>query len=201
MGQKLWVSEELPFAPLGTQNANAVFALRLGIPKTFFQQIAGIAVTFQGTGDPQTVDIKPACCINGYPCVFCRDVLDKAFAALCTAVKNKSLLKALLEPFFFGEALFAGHGTTDVFPVDVFFGNSDIVHRSTLPYLCTFHTFSGTVSSSFPSVPQSTSPAQRPFRFLLRLIASVHRRPSRRSFPRCSPAGTAESTGASWQYS
>ena len=43
-----------------------------------------------------------------------------------------------LEPFFLGKALFAGHGTTDVFPVDVFFGNSDIVHRSTLPYLCTF---------------------------------------------------------------
>ena len=138
MGQKLGVSEKLPFASLCTQNANAVFALRLGIPKAFFQQIAGIAVTFQGTGDPQTVDIKPACCINGYPCVFCRDVLDKAFAALCTAVKNKSLLKALLEPFFLGKALFAGHGTTDVFPVDVFFGNSDIVHRSTLPYLCTF---------------------------------------------------------------
>ena len=138
MGQKLGVGEKLPFASLCTQNANAVFALRLGIPKAFFQQIAGIAVTFQGTGDPQTVDIKPACCINGYPCVFCRDVLDKAFAALCTAVKNKSLLKALLEPFFLGKALFAGHGTTDVFPVDVFFGNSDIVHRSTLPYLCTF---------------------------------------------------------------
>ena len=33
MGQKLGVGEKLPFAPLCTQNANAVFALRLGIPK------------------------------------------------------------------------------------------------------------------------------------------------------------------------
>ena len=92
MGQKLGVGEKFPFSSLGTQNANAVFALRPGIPKAFFQQIAGIAVTFQGTGDPQTVDIKPACCINGYPCVFCRDVLDKALAALCAAVENKPLL-------------------------------------------------------------------------------------------------------------
>ena len=98
MGQKLGVSEKFPFASLCTQNANAVFALRLGIPKAFFQQFAGIAVTLHGTGDPQAVDIKPACRFNGHPCVFCRDVLDKAFAALCAAVKNKPLLKALLEP-------------------------------------------------------------------------------------------------------
>ena len=45
------------------------------------------------------------------------------------------------------------------------------------------------------------SPAQRPFRFWLRLTASVHRRPSRRSFPQYNPAGTAERTGASWQCS
>ena len=30
-----------------------VFALRLGIPKAFFQQFAGIAVTLHGAGDPQ----------------------------------------------------------------------------------------------------------------------------------------------------
>ena len=59
MGQKLGVGEKLPFAPLCTQNANTVFALRLGIPKAFFQQLTGIAVPFQGAGDPQTVDIKP----------------------------------------------------------------------------------------------------------------------------------------------
>ena len=35
------------------------------------------------------------------------------------------------------------------------------------------------------AVPQSTSPAQRPFRFWLRLIASVHRRPTGRSFLQC----------------
>ena len=130
MVQKLWVSKEFSFAPLCTQNTNAVFALRLGIPKAFFQQLAGIAVPFQGAGDPQTVDIKPACRFNGHPCVFCRDVLDKAFAALCTAVKNKPLLKSLLKPFLLGKALFAGHGTTDVFLVDVFFCDSDILHRS-----------------------------------------------------------------------
>ena len=81
-----------------------------------------------GTGDPQAVDIKPACRINGHPCVFCRDVLDKAFAALRTAVKDKPLLKSLLKPFLLGKALFAGHGTTDVFLVDVFFCDSDILH-------------------------------------------------------------------------
>ena len=133
MGQKLGVREELPFAPLGTQNANTVFALRLGIPKAFFQQFAGIAVPLQGAGDPQTVDIKPACRINGHPCVFCRDVLDKAFAPLRTAVKNKPLLKSLLEPFLLSKALFAGHGTADVFLVDVFLGNSDIVHLVVSP--------------------------------------------------------------------
>ena len=133
MGQKLGVREKLPFAPLCTQNANTVFALRLGIPKAFFQQFAGIAVPFQGAGDPQAVDVQIAIGINGHPCVFCRDVLDKALAALCTAVKDKSLLKALLEPFFLGKALFAGHGTTDVFLVDVFLGNSDIVHLAVPP--------------------------------------------------------------------
>ena len=133
MGQELGVSEKFPFAPLCTQNTNAVFALRLGIPKAFFQQFAGIAVPLHRAGDPQTVDIKPACRINGHPCVFCRDVLDKAFAALCTAVKNKPLLKALLEPFLLGKALFAGHGTTDVLLVDVFFCDSDILHLPVPP--------------------------------------------------------------------
>jgi len=128
MGQKLGISEKLPFAPLCTQNTNAVFALRLGIPKAFFQQFARIAVPFQGAGDPQAVDVQIACRFNGHPCVFCRDVLDKAFAALCTAVKNKPLLKALLEPFLLGKALLTGHGTTDVFLVDVFFCDSDILH-------------------------------------------------------------------------
>ena len=148
MVQKLWVSKEFSFAPLCTQNTNAVFALRLGIPKAFLQQFAGIAVTFQGAGDPQTADIKPACRFNGHPCVFCRDVLDKAFAALRTAVKNKPLLKSLLKPFLLGKALFAGHGTTDVFLVDVFFCDSDILHRSVPLYP---YAFSGTVSSIFPS--------------------------------------------------
>ena len=40
-----------------------------------------------------------------------------------------------------------------------------------------------------------------PLRFWLRLTASGHRRPSRRSFPQDNPAGTAENTAASWQCS
>ena len=153
MGQKLGVGEKLSFAPLCTQNANTVFALRLGIPKAFFQQFAGIAVTLHGAGDPQAVDIKPACRINGHPCVFCRDVLDKALAPLCAAVKNKPLLKALLEPFLLGKALFAGHGTTDMFLVDVFSGNSDIIHLAIPPKLqksrCAAERFSDTAAFLF----------------------------------------------------
>ena len=63
-----------------------------------------------------------------------------------TAVKNKSLLKSLLKPFLLGKALFAGHGTTDVFLVDVFFCDSDILHRSVPLYP---YAFSGTATFLF----------------------------------------------------
>ena len=57
------------------------------------------------------------------------DILDKALAALNTAVENKPLSKALLEPFFFGKALLAGHRAADMLLVDVLFGDLDVVHR------------------------------------------------------------------------
>ena len=94
-----------------------------------------------------------------------------------TAVKNKPLLKSLLKPFLLGKALFAGHGTTDVFLVDVFFCDSDILHRSVPPIsLCLLRHSD-----------------------LFVLAAAYRIRPSppiKRSFPQDSPAGTAESTGA-----
>ena len=84
---------------------------------------------FHGTGDPQAVDVQPAVRCNGHPCVFCRDVLDKALATLNTAVENKPLGKALLEPLFFGKALLTGHRAADMLLVDVLFGDLDVVHR------------------------------------------------------------------------
>ena len=127
--KNLGVGEKFPLASLGAQNADAFFALRSCIAEAFFQQVIRAAVPFHGTGDPQAVDVQPAVRCNGHPCVFCRDVLDKALAALNTAVENKSLSKALLEPFFFCKALLAGHRAADMLLVDVLFGDLDVVHR------------------------------------------------------------------------
>ena len=86
-------------------------------------------MAFHRTENPQAVDVKPVIRLNGHSCIFCWDIFDKAFSTLLTAVKNKPLIEALLQPFLFGKALFARHGTTDVFFVDIFFRNIDVVHR------------------------------------------------------------------------
>ena len=81
-----------------------------------------------GAGDPETIDVEPAVCLNRHPGVFCRDVFDEALSPLLAAVKDKALVKALPQPLLFGKALLAGHGAADVLPVNVFFGDVDIVH-------------------------------------------------------------------------
>ena len=63
-----------------------------------------------------------------------RDVLNEALAALHAAVENQPLVKALFEPFLFGKALLAGHGTANVFLVNIFFRDADIIHSQSLSF-------------------------------------------------------------------
>ena len=74
-------------------------------------------------------NVEIAVCLNRHPCVFSRNVFDKAFAAFLTAIENKSIIKALLEPFLFCNTLLAGHGAADMLLVNIFFCDPNIVHR------------------------------------------------------------------------
>ena len=157
MRKKLRVCKELPLASLGAQDAQALFPLRFGIPDALVQQVARVAVSLHGAGDPQAVDIEIPRRFNGHPGVFCRNVLDKALAPLLTAVKDKPLGKAPFQPLFFHKALFAGHGAADVLLVDVFFRDSDIVHIiSTL----SFCRSAGRSTFSIRSTPHLKAPAR-----------------------------------------
>ena len=118
-----------------TQNANTFLSLRLGITDTCLQQIIRVSVSLHGAGNPKAVDIKPASCFNGHPCVFRLNIFDKALSTLLTAIKDKSLIKALLQPLLFCKSLLAGHGAADMLPVDVFFCYMDIFHRSSPDFL------------------------------------------------------------------
>ena len=82
-----------------------------------------------GTGYPKAVNVEITVCLNRHPCVFRRNVFDKAFAAFLTAIENKSIIKALPQPFLFCGALLAGHGAADMFLVNIFFCDPNIVHR------------------------------------------------------------------------
>lgn len=94
--QKLFVRLDA----LGQEDANAILSLCIGVTDTLIQKVAGISMAFHRTGNPQAVDVKPVICLNGHPCIFCWDIFDKAFSTLHTAVKNKPLIEALLQPFF-----------------------------------------------------------------------------------------------------
>ena len=58
---------------------------------------------------------------------FCR-FYDKTFATLCATIKNKSIIKALSQPFLFCNTLPAGHGAADMFLVNIFFCDPNIFH-------------------------------------------------------------------------
>ena len=58
---------------------------------------------------------------------FCR-FYDKTFATLCAAIENKSIIKALPQPFLFCNTLLAGHGAADMFLVNILFCDPNIVH-------------------------------------------------------------------------
>lgn len=92
-------------------------------------------MSLHGAGNPQAVDVKPAACFNGHPCVFRRNIFNKALSALLAAIKDKSLIKSLLQPLLFRKSLLAGHGAADMIPVDVFFCYMDIFHRSSPDFL------------------------------------------------------------------
>ena len=92
-------------------------------------------MSLHGAGNPQAVDVKPAACFNGHPCVFRRDIFDKALSALLAAIKDKSLIKSLLQPLLFCKSLLAGHGTADVLLINVLFRDMDIFHRSSPDFL------------------------------------------------------------------
>ena len=101
--QKLSICQKFPFSAVGGKDAKSLFPLFFGVADALVQKVVGIAVTFQSTGDPQTVDIKVAVRLNGNPCVFRRNVLDKALAALLAAVKYfiaAPLKKWLIRDFY-----------------------------------------------------------------------------------------------------
>ena len=89
-------------------------------------------MSFQGTGDPQAVNVDVAFRYDRHPCVLGRNILNKALAPFFASVKDKPLIKSLFEPFLFYHALLVGHGTADVFLVNIVLRNPDIVHLSTL---------------------------------------------------------------------
>ena len=92
-------------------------------------------MSLQRAGNPQAVDVKPAVCFNGHPCIFRRNIFDKTLSALFTAIKDKSLIKSLLQPLLFCKSLLAGHGAADVLLVNVLFRDMDIFHRSSPDFL------------------------------------------------------------------
>ena len=124
----LRVRQKFPLPALCGKDTKPLFALRLRVPDALREQIIGIAVPFHGAGDPQAVDIEIPVRFDRHPCVFRRYVFDEALAAFLTAVKNKPLVKPLLEPFLFYKALLAGHGTADMLLVDVLSCDPDIIH-------------------------------------------------------------------------
>ena len=128
VSQILGIGKEFPFSPLCGEDAKPLSSLRLGIPDALVQQIIGIAVPFHRAGDPQAVDVEIPLGFNRHPCVFRRNVLNKALAPLLASVKDKALVKSLLEPFLFGHALLPGHGAADMLLVDIVFRDPDIVH-------------------------------------------------------------------------
>ena len=52
-----------------------------------------------------------------------------SFTAFLTAIETKPIIKALPQLFLFCEALLAGHGAADMFLVNIFFCDPNIVHR------------------------------------------------------------------------
>ena len=101
------VGEKFPLPSLGAENADAFLFLRPGVAYARGEKVVRISVPFHRARDPQAVDVEPAVSLDGHPCVFRRDIFDKALAALLAAVKDQSLVKALLQPFLFGKALLA----------------------------------------------------------------------------------------------
>ena len=140
-------------------------------------------MSLQGAGNPQTVDVKPAACFNGHPCVFRRNIFDKALSALLAAIKDKSLIKSLLQPLFFCKSLLAGHGTADVLLVDVLFCDMDIFHRSSPDFLHIYCMISGSKASDFDACIiiclSSITAVRKALTFLFsgRLLQTVQRLP------------------------
>ena len=89
-------------------------------------------MSLHGTGYPKAINVEIAVCLYRHPCVFSRNVFDKAFTALLTEIENKSIIEALSHPLLFCDALLARHGAADMFLINIFFCNPDIVHRSSL---------------------------------------------------------------------
>lgn len=63
---------------------------------------------------------------------FSWDVFNEAFAPLLAAVKYQTFRKAFFHPCFLLLALLAGHGAADMFVINIFFCDSDVVHLETI---------------------------------------------------------------------
>ena len=85
-------------------------------------------MTLEGSGDPQAVDMHVSFRIDGMPGILSGDVFDETLAAFCTAVEYQSVFETGLHPFLLLCTLVVRHGAADVFPVDVFFRDPDILH-------------------------------------------------------------------------
>ena len=85
-------------------------------------------MSLHGAGHPEAVNVEIAVCLNRHPGVFSRNIFNKAFPAFLAAIENKSIIKALSQPFLFCNTLLAGHGAADMFLVNIFFCDTNIVH-------------------------------------------------------------------------
>ena len=70
--------------------------------------------------------------------VFLTKLFEAMYDELPYQNKNKSIIKALPQPFLFCNTLLAGHGAEDMFLVNIFFCDPNIVHRSFLQCRCSF---------------------------------------------------------------
>lgn len=121
MRQVFRIREKLFFSALCGKDAQSLLILPFGVANAFRKQSFGISVSLQRTCNPKAVNINVSVRIDGNPCIFRRDLLNKTLAAFLAPVKHKAFVEPLLHPLFFNKALFARHGAADMLPVDVIF--------------------------------------------------------------------------------
>ena len=95
--QELRICKERFFL-CGAKNAQPLLTFFLTFPDAGSKQICGIAVSFERTRYPQTVNIHITVSLYRNPCIFCRDIFDKTLSSLHTLQENKPFSKPFCKP-------------------------------------------------------------------------------------------------------